>query len=308
MKTGGITIDVEDYRSLIIRDMLGVSIPTSIYVDQEMENVLDFLDELNVVATCFIVGQLANERPHVVRSITGRGHDVASHSYAHLLMPAHTPQSFAEDLRISIDILENISGKPVTGFRAPAFSLGLEQAWAFEIMAENGIEYDSSVRLTWPFGRRTGAALIARALSFGIEEYPGLALGWRALRLPLGGGGGLRLVPEWVSQYGLDWARRAGYDVPVYVHPYDLTSRSPSDWPSSNWKSRVRLEWLNWMQHRGRSNIRRRVRNAVTRRGVQDKNVYEKNLAEQYLQDKKLAGQGHALASERPRRSSGDSK
>jgi polysaccharide deacetylase family protein (PEP-CTERM system associated) len=264
MKIGHITIDVEDYRSLIIRDMLGLSTPTSSYVDEEVENVLDFLDDLNIVATCFIVGRLAKERPHVVRSIASRGHDVASHSYEHLLMSSHTPRSFEEDLRTSIDVLEDITGKPVRGFRAPAFSLGSEQEWAFEIMAYNGIEYDSSVRLTWPFDRRAGRALIASASACGIEEYPGLALGWRALRLPLGGGGGLRLVPEWVSRYGLNWARRSGYAVPVYIHPYDLTSKSLSNWPSANWKRRARLEWLNWMQHRGRSNVRRRVRDAVS--------------------------------------------
>jgi polysaccharide deacetylase family protein (PEP-CTERM system associated) len=263
MKIGQITIDVEDYRSLIIRDKLGISTPTSPYVDGEVENVLDFLDDLNIVATCFIVGRLAEERPHVVRSIADRGHDVASHSYAHMLMPSHTPHSFDEDLRMSINVLEDITGKPVRGFRAPAFSLGPQQEWAFEIMACNGIEYDSSVRLTWPFDREAGRRLIASAAACRIEEYPGLALGWRALRLPLGGGGGLRLVPEWVTRYGLNWARRSGYAVPVYVHPYDLTSKSPSNWPPASWKRRARLEWLNWMQHLGRSNVRKRLRNAV---------------------------------------------
>jgi peptidoglycan/xylan/chitin deacetylase (PgdA/CDA1 family) len=232
-------------------------------VDDEVNTVLDFLDELNVVATCFIVGRLAKERPHVAKSIADRGHEVASHSFEHVRMSRHDPKSFAEDLRASITVLEDVTGIRVKGFRAPAFSLGSEQVWAFQVMADNGIEYDSSVRLVWPFGSRAARALIAAATACGIEEHPGLALGCGALRVPLAGGGGLRLVPEWMNRLGMDWARKAGYAIPVYVHPYDLTSRSPAEWPSARWNRRARLEWLNWMQHRGRLNVRSRVRRAA---------------------------------------------
>src|SRR5687768_5930557 len=100
-----VTIDVEDYYSLIVRDTLGLTVPISGYVDLEMNRMLDLLDELEVKATCFVGGKLAKERPHIPRAIVARKHEVASHSFDHLRMQAHNPKTFREDLRASIQTL-----------------------------------------------------------------------------------------------------------------------------------------------------------------------------------------------------------
>lgn len=265
-----LTVDIEDYHSLVARDKLGVEVPVSRNVDLETGHLLDLLDDLDVRATCFVVGRLAHERPHLVKEIAARGHEIASHGFQHLLMPQLDPQSFAEDLRASMDVLQGITGTAVRGFRAPAFSLSERQRWAFEIMAEEGIEYDSSVRLVLPFGGQLGQALIDTASKHGIREFPSLALGWRRFRIPLEGGGGLRLVPEFISRWGVERVRRFGFAVPVYVHPYDLTTESRTDWPTADLPKRIRLAWFDWCQHRGRSRVAPRLHRVVSRRRSED--------------------------------------
>jgi hypothetical protein len=147
--------------------------------------------------------------------------------------------------------------------------------WAFEIMAEHGIRYDSSVRVVWPFGLRAGRSLIEAAAAYGIQEFPGVALGWSRLRVPLEGGGGLRLVPEVISRWGSRGVRRAGFMVPIYVHPYDLTTQSSGSWPKAAWSKRVRLKWFDWLQHRGRSRVAPRLHRAVSRRRSNDDPAFQ---------------------------------
>jgi polysaccharide deacetylase family protein (PEP-CTERM system associated) len=253
------TIDIEDYYSLVVRDRLGIQVPVSTHVDGEVLRLLDFVDRLGVKATCFVVGKVAEERPHIVRELIARGHEIASHSYRHLLMHQLTPVAFAEDLRRSKEVLEQITGEKVRGFRAPAFSLREGQYWAFEIMAMHGIEYDSSVRLVWPGGRRPAKALIDLAARSGVKEYPGIALGWGRLRVPLAGGGGIRLIPEWITRLGLELVGKDGYSTPTYIHPYDLVENPEYDWPKADIRRRIRLAWFNFGQRRGRSKVEDRL-------------------------------------------------
>jgi polysaccharide deacetylase family protein (PEP-CTERM system associated) len=255
-----LTVDVEDYYSLVVRDKLGISVSVSANVDREMSRLLDLLDELEVSATCFIVGRLAEERPHVVKSIVGRGHEIASHGHQHLLMQQLTPREFAEDLRTSIRTLESIAGVSVRGFRAPAFSLGIRERWAFEIMAEEGVRFDSSVRVVLPFGRRAARAVIDAAAECGITEFPGLAVGFGKLRAPIAGGGGLRLVPEWFTRLVVRLARRTGHSVHTYIHPYDLSvGRDGGPWPPADRSSALSLAWFDWLQRRGRTKVAGRL-------------------------------------------------
>lgn len=255
----GLTIDVEDYYSIVVRDRLGLEVAVSLQVDEEVDCLLDFVDGLDIKATCFIVGRVAQERPHIVREIASRGHEIASHSYEHLLMSQLTPAAFAEDLCRSIDVLENITGEGVKGFRAPAFSLREGQEWAFEIMASQGIEYDSSVRLTWPLGQHRGKSLIHCAANAGIREYPGIALGFGRLSVPLAGGGGIRLVPEWITRLGVRLVQRRGISIPIYIHPYDLTVEPQYHWPNAHFLKRARLAWFHSLQRRGRSKVKTRL-------------------------------------------------
>ncbi len=264
-----LTIDVEDYYSIVVRDRLGLEVTVSHHVDEEVARLLDFVDSLQMKATCFIVGRVAQERPHIVRDIAARGHEIASHSYEHLLMSQLTPAGFAEDLRRSVTVLEDITGQPVKGFRAPAFSLREGQKWAFEIMAAQGLEYDSSVRLVWPIGGGSGKSLIAHAATAGIREYAGIALGFGRLSVPLAGGGGIRLVPDWITRLGVKLVQRSGISIPIYIHPYDLAVEPDYDWPEAHFLKRARLAWFHSVQRRGRSKVKTRLSRATRSRGLQ---------------------------------------
>lgn len=257
-----LTVDVEDYYSLVVRDKLGMEIPISSYVDRELRRLLELLSEMDVHATCFVVGKLARERPGLVREIVAHGHDVASHGYEHIRLSEMSPTAFARDLRTSIEVLQDVTGKPVTGHRAAAFSLGSEQGWAFDVMGESGIKFDSSVRMILPFDRKSGERLCQRAADTGIEEYPSIALGWRSCRVPLSGGGGLRLLPSLLTKLGSSIVQFAGHPRPLtYLHPYDLRiEKYEGGWPTDGWKEHARVMWFNRLQWFGRGRVEGRLR------------------------------------------------
>ncbi len=249
-----VSVDVEDYFSLVMRDQMGLTVDVSPAVEAQTDAVLDLLDDLRVTATCFVVGYVARACPRLVRKIAGRGHEVASHGFRHLAMHYLTPDAFARDLGESIRVLSDITGTAVRGFRAPAFSLRASQRWAFAIMAEAGIRYDSSVRVVWPAGRAAAEAIVAAAAAAGIVEIPGLAVGLGRWNVPLGGGGGLRFLPVTVSRWGLRVV--AGKRLaPLYIHPYDVGRWPDYVWPPQPRAGRLRVAAFNLLQRLGRTRI-----------------------------------------------------
>src|SRR5213078_4593766 len=107
--------------------------------------LLDLLGEAGVQATFFIVGKIAQKNPDLVRRIARAGHEVASHSWDHRRVHHFTPEQFREDVRLSKDALEQITGEAVAGYRAPTFSIVRQTGWALDVLAEMGLRYDSSV-------------------------------------------------------------------------------------------------------------------------------------------------------------------
>lgn len=116
---------------------------------QEFDRILDYilriLDENNQSATFFCLGKLAIDFPHVVKKIVSHGHEIGSHSHAHKWINKMTPAEFREDTVSVIKALEDLTGKKVESFRAPAFSIGESNKWAIEILAEAGIKNDASI-------------------------------------------------------------------------------------------------------------------------------------------------------------------
>ena len=96
-------------------------------------------------ATFFVLGWVAERYPGLVQSIAAQGHEVASHGYGHELITGQTPKTFREDVRRAKYILEDLTGSPVLGYRAPSFSITAESQWALSILVEEGYRYDSSM-------------------------------------------------------------------------------------------------------------------------------------------------------------------
>jgi len=116
-----------------------------IRVEKNTYRVLDLLDQYRVKATFFVLAWVAERSPALIRTIMNRGHEVASHGYAHRLIYTQTPSEFREETRRSKRILEDIIGQAIIGYRAASYSITERSLWALDILAEEGFQYDSSI-------------------------------------------------------------------------------------------------------------------------------------------------------------------
>ena len=227
-----LTVDLEDYYH--VSGMADVA-PIEKWDDfkSRIENNVDVLLETlgETKATFFVLGWVAEKYPCLIRKISGSGHEIASHGRNHRLISHMTKEEFANDLEASIKLLEVLTGEPIIGYRAPSFSITEQTLWAFEVMANQGLKYDSSV---FPKKRRRGGmrktGLKPYILQTPLEEIAEFPLTvWTLLgkRLPVGGGGFFRLYPYWMTKSLIKSVNSSGRPVIVYLHPWELDFRQP---------------------------------------------------------------------------------
>jgi polysaccharide deacetylase family protein (PEP-CTERM system associated) len=199
-------------------------------VERVMDRMLQSMADLDVRATCFILGCVAERAPDLVDRIADAGHEIASHGYGHELVWKMRPAEFRTDVERSKELLEDISDQEVRGYRAPSFSL---TDWALPILEEVGFEYDSSFFPTTIAHDRYGkpASLEAthdlRANRAGLTEVslPCLTLGSHAL--PWAGGGYFRLIPYPVFKLGVKRILGSGKPYVFYIHPWEIDAAQP---------------------------------------------------------------------------------
>jgi polysaccharide deacetylase family protein (PEP-CTERM system associated) len=195
--------------------------------------LLDCLAEREIRATFFVVGQVAREDPDLVRAIQRAGHEVASHGWDHRRILSMTPTEFREDLRLSCDALEQVTGEAVVGYRAPTFSVVRRTAWALDVMAERGLLYDSSIypvrhdRYGVPGACR--GPFVAQGMKRSIMELPPATLRLAQSRIPVGGGGYFRLLPLAVLERALAQTHRECRPpvAVLYFHPWEFDPEQP---------------------------------------------------------------------------------
>lgn len=202
-------------------------------MEHATRQLLAQLAEAKVLATFYIVGEIAKSHPQLVRDIHVAGHEVGSHSWNHQRVHRFTPATFREDLRASKDALEQVTGAPVLGFRAPTFSVMRDTAWAIDALADCGFEYDSSIfpvrhdRYGIPDAPRV--PFVAVGQSREILEIPPLTYRVAGMNLPVAGGGYFRLFPLRFMRAGLRQAARS--TVPqigmLYFHPWEFDLGQP---------------------------------------------------------------------------------
>lgn len=202
-------------------------------VERNTERLLELLQETGAGCTCFVLGWVAERYPHLVRRIADAGFEVASHGYAHELVREIGPERFRADVERSIDAIGEACGRRPQGYRAPGFSITEETAgWAFEILGELGMRFDSSVV---PGRSGHGGIGDARptphALPLGdgraLLEFPISVTPLLGTRIPYCGGGYLRLFPYAFVRSRIAAANRRGEPVMVYVHPRDIDPDHP---------------------------------------------------------------------------------
>ena len=190
--------------------------------------LLERLDRHGARATFFIVGQIAEHNPGLIRDIHRAGHELGSHGWDHRRVHRFTPETFRQDVRRSKDALEQLTGEAVLGYRAPTFSIVRETAWALDVLAEEGFLYDSSIypvrhdRYGVPKAPRT--PFLARGREHEILELPPATLRVWGLVLPMGGGGTFRLFPLWCMRKAVAQVTAAGAPTAamLYFHPWEF--------------------------------------------------------------------------------------
>jgi len=259
------TVDVEDWG----QSVFDRSLPISRYCADNVRRLLDILaTDPGARGTFFVLGKFAQKHPQVVRDLQATGHEIASHGFGHEPVHHQTPGEFRDDLRRAADIISHITAQTVVGYRAPVFSIGQQNLWALEVLADEGYEYDSSI---FPIaGRRYGIphwprepATIRLGHDRRIIEFPLTAVRIAGRNYPVSGGGYARLIPSplLIRAFQRE-ARHRRTSWPVfYCHPYELDAREfQRRDPTPPWGDRHLPLTLQWHQGVGRGAFERKLR------------------------------------------------
>jgi polysaccharide deacetylase family protein (PEP-CTERM system associated) len=220
------TLDVEDYWSIFLRYWLNEDAEPSEAVVRNTEWFLETLAQYDVKATCFILGEVAQKHPALIKKISDNGHEIASHGFSHNQIFNLSREEFRQEVSDSKKLLEDSTSSSVVGYRAPAFSIMPQTQWALEILAEEGYRYDSSVfpisgeRYGWPgFSRDICKVDLPSGRS--IIEVPMSTVNIVGKALPAAGGGYIRHFPYFVSRLAIKYIQKKRPAI-VYMHPYEI--------------------------------------------------------------------------------------
>jgi polysaccharide deacetylase family protein (PEP-CTERM system associated) len=234
-----LTIDVEDYfqvnafTSCVRRDEWD---KYPLRVECNMRRILAMLDEFGIKATFFILGWVAERLPTMVKEIQGMGHEIACHGYGHELIYRIGPERFRADIRRSKSLLEDIGGVVVNGYRAPSYSITKQSLWALDILVEEGFTYDSSMFPILhdiygiPGGKRFPHEIQTQSgtiMEFPLSTFP-MKVGRWEYRLPIAGGGYLRLLPALFVGQAIRYINTCERQpAVVYFHPWEIDPHQP---------------------------------------------------------------------------------
>jgi len=231
-----LTIDVEDYYQVAVFASTIRFDEWDRYesrVERNVHRLLDILEEYHTKATFFVLGWVAERFPQLVRAIDRRGHEVASHGYAHQLIYTQTPGQFREETRRSKQRLEDAIGKRILGYRAASYSITQESLWALEILQEEGFRYDSSIfpihhdRYGIPGASRFCHVLNGQS-GAGLVEFPPSTLRLGGVNVPIAGGGYFRIFPYALTRWGIRHLNASERQPAlVYLHPWELDPEQP---------------------------------------------------------------------------------
>jgi polysaccharide deacetylase family protein (PEP-CTERM system associated) len=232
-----LTVDVEEwYHNCLVPSYVQPHLRPELPVelDRLLPELLELLEEAGCRATFFVLGEVAERLPWRVREIARAGHEVGSHGFLHLRACGRPAAEFERDIRRSKALLEDLLGEPVTGFRAPEWSLRRLQSPLLPLVAAAGFDYDSSL-VPYSFSGRRSNPVFASRLRWeekGLEllEFPVFTFGGVA-RVPAGSWTGRLVEPSRLVAAAERHLRRGGLPVAV-AHPWEISGR-PTPGPLS---------------------------------------------------------------------------
>jgi len=194
--------------------------------DRQLNRIESIFDEAGVRCTFFALGRTAERYPAWIKRLHAEGHEIATHGYGHARITTLDPVSFRADVRRSLDVVADLVGVRPQGYRAPYFSLGRGEMWAYEILAGEGLRYSSSV---FPFpGRNYGigdhpkSPLRVVTPSGTLVEMPLSVVNLAGRRLPVAGGGFWRATPRLAIRLAASRIAREGRSFVMYLHPHEF--------------------------------------------------------------------------------------
>ena len=228
------TVDVEEYFQVVA---LAPYAPMSSWetfesrVEPAIDRLLALMAEHGATGTFFTVGWVAERHPAMVKRIAAAGHELASHTYDHVRITHQTPDAFRESIRRTKSILEDLSGAPVLGFRAPSFSIVRGTEWALDLLIEEGHRYDSSLfpvsRSGYGYvGGQRDPHWIDRPAGR-IAEIPPATLHLLGQTLPAAGGAYFRILPPVLVHSALRSSAERGVPGTFYIHPWEWDPGQP---------------------------------------------------------------------------------
>ena len=228
-----LTVDLEDWYHGLTRTMFRPRLWPSLQsrAQETIPYLLDLLAENKVQATFFVLGHLADQIPSLIKRIVNAGHELGSHGYSHQRLFGLTPTEFRDDLSRTRLLIEDICGVRVICYRAPQFSINQKNQWAFEVLAECGYKYDSSVFPTrsllygYPGAPRHPYQPLPNS---SLMEYPVATINLGKLTVPIAGGVYNRILPAVFIRWGIQRINKHGYPAIIYMHPWEFDLHQPN--------------------------------------------------------------------------------
>ncbi len=230
-----LTVDLEDWFSV---EVLSTALPPDSWGEQESvverntATILELLARKEVKATFFVLGWIADRYPHLIDDVARAGHEIACHSYYHRMVSSLTADEFRRDTDKAINAIVKACSQIPIGYRSPSWGMRRDMLWAYEILAEFGFQYDSSI---FPvkhdiYGDPTAPTSpfeVKVSSGNSIVEIPASTLVVMGRVMPIGGGGWLRQFPYWFTRWGVRKLNAKHIPVMVYFHPWELDRNLP---------------------------------------------------------------------------------
>ena len=261
-----LSVDVEDYHNQLAIDYQHRVEPPNEEALRCTERLLDVFNDYQAKGTFYILGEIAEAFPQLVRRIAAEGHHLGVHGYHHLRVGWQSAEQFRQSIGRAKSLIEDLTGKEADAYRAPSFSINETTSWALEVLADLGFHSDSSI---FPI----------RAQRYGVESAPQspyrhhLADGRTLWEVPLTtiavgsrrvgacGGGYLRLFPLRFTQFAMRQLQREQRAAIVYLHPYELEPNPRIQLlPAMSWMERLDFRFFNYQQRVGRNTVESKIR------------------------------------------------
>jgi peptidoglycan-N-acetylglucosamine deacetylase len=238
------TVDVEDYFHVsafekVIDSNQWTNLP--LRVERNTYRLLEVFEQNNVKSTFFTLGWVAEQCPGLIKDIVAQGHELASHGYSHQRATQMTPEQFRQDVLQSKTLLEDCSGSPIKGYRAPSFSINDSNTWVYQILVDLGFTYSSS---TYPIEHDLYGVPNWPRFKYqrpeGIWEIPVPTVRKNQKNTGIGGGGYFRLYPYWLSKRRIEnFHQTEKQPYSFYFHPWEIDPEQPKIKDAST-KSKLR--------------------------------------------------------------------